>query len=74
VIATNQSPLPELLKGGGIFVAPGDQETLEGALRLLSKDEALRARMGGHALDGARALSWETGARAALAAIREVAA
>ena len=74
VVATTQSPLPELLCGGGIFVAPGDQETLEGALRLLSKDPELRARMGAHALDGARSLSWEKGARAALAAIREAAA
>jgi alpha-1,3-rhamnosyl/mannosyltransferase len=74
VIATNQSPLPELLAGGGIFLAPGDQETLEGALRLLSKDDSLRERMGRRALEGARALSWETGARAALSAIREAAA
>lgn len=74
VIATNQSPLPELLKGGGIFVAPGDQVTLEGALRLLSKDQALREKMGRRALEGARALSWETGARATLDAIREAAA
>jgi len=74
VVATTQSPLPDLLHGGGIFVAPGDQETLEGALRLLSKDPELRARMGKRALAGARALTWEQGAKAALAAIREAAA
>lgn len=74
VIATTQSPLPELLAGGGIFVAPGDQDTLEGALRLLSNDPTLRNEMGRRALEGARALSWETGARSALAAIREAAA
>jgi len=74
VVATTNSPLPDLLEGGGIFVAPGDQETLEGALRLLSKDPALRARMGKRALAGARALTWEQGARAALDAIREVVA
>jgi len=74
VIATTHSPLPHLLEGGGIFVAPGDQETLEGALRLLSRDESLREKMGQRALEGARALNWETGARAALDAIREAAA
>jgi len=74
VIATTQSPLPELLAGGGIFVAPGDQDTLEGALRLLSNDPVLQKKMGERALQGARALSWETGARAALAAIREAGA
>jgi len=74
VIATTQSPLPDLLEGGGIFVAPGDQETLEGAIRLLSKDDGLREKMSRRALAGARGLSWETGARAALDAIREAAA
>lgn len=74
VIATTQSPLPDLLEGGGIFVAPGDQETLEGAIRLLSNDRSLRDKMGRRALDGARALSWDTGARAALEAIHEAAA
>ena len=74
VIATNQSPLPELLEGGGIFVAPGDQETLEGALRLFAKDRALGRRMGDRALERARALTWDAGACAALAAIREAAA
>ena len=74
VIATTQSPLPDLLAGGGIFVSPGDQDTLEGALRLLSNDEPLRSRMGRVALQRARALSWERGARAALDAIREAAA
>lgn len=74
VIATTQSPLPELLEGGGIFVAPGDQDTLEGALRLLSNDPVLQRKMGRRALAGARALSWETGARAALDALREAAA
>lgn len=74
VVATTQSPLPDLLAGGGIFVAPGDQDTLEGALRLLSNDPPLRDRMGRVAREGARALSWERGARAALDALREAAA
>ncbi len=74
VVATTQSPLPKLLEGGGIFVAPGDQDTLEGALRLLSKDTELREKMGRRALEAARALTWDAGADAALNAIREAAA
>lgn len=73
VVATTQSPLPDLLKGGGIFVSPGDQETLDGALRLLSKDTRLRAAMGRRGLAAARALTWDAGASAALGAIREAA-
>jgi len=73
VIATTQSPLPGLLKGGGIFVSPGDQETLDGALRLLSKDARLRREMGRRGLVAARALTWDAGAEAALGAIREAA-
>lgn len=73
VVATTQSPLPDLLKGGGIFVSPGDQETLDGALRLLSKDARLRGEMGRRGLAAARALTWDAGALAALGAIREAA-
>lgn len=74
VIATTHSPLPDLLKGGGIFVTPGDEETLEGALRLLSRNPAVRGEMGRRALARARELSWDRGAAAALDAIHEAAA
>jgi alpha-1,3-rhamnosyl/mannosyltransferase len=74
VVATTESPLPELLKGGGIFVPPGDDRTLIGALRLLAKDEPLRQKMGRRALHKVSELSWERGASAALDAIHEAAA
>lgn len=74
VVATTHSPLPDLLKGGGIFVTPGDEDTLEGALRLLSRNETVRGEMGRRALARARELSWERGAAAALDAIHEAAA
>ncbi|MDX1579063.1 MAG: glycosyltransferase, partial [Gemmatimonadota bacterium] len=73
VVATTQSPLPDLLAGGGIFVSPGDDDTLEGALRLLSKNAPLREEMGKRALNGARSLSWDRGADEALEALREAA-
>jgi glycosyltransferase involved in cell wall biosynthesis len=74
VVATTESPLPELLKGGGIFVSPDDDQTLVGALRLLAKDKPLRREMGRRALERVGALSWERGANAALSAIHEAAA
>jgi alpha-1,3-rhamnosyl/mannosyltransferase len=72
VVATTASPLPALLEGGGIFVAPGEDAALTVALRLLLTDEATRRRMGRTALERARQLSWETGAARALSALREV--
>ena len=74
VIATTQSPLPQLLAGGGIFVAPGDQAALADALSRLLDDEPARLAMGVIALERARALSWRAGARSALAALREATA
>jgi glycosyltransferase involved in cell wall biosynthesis len=71
VIATVESPLPDLLTGGGIFVKPGDLAGLQDAMRRLLEDPALRATMGRRALEKAAALSWDRGADAAMAAIRE---
>ncbi len=74
VIATTASPLPELLAGGGFFVAPRDQPALEAAMRALLDDPALRRTMGERARAAASRLSWTTGARAALGALRDAAA
>jgi glycosyltransferase involved in cell wall biosynthesis len=74
VIATLESPLPQLLEGGGIFVAPRDEAALGSAMRLLATDEARRQAFATCALARARALSWTSSARAALNALREAAA
>jgi len=74
VIATTESPLPELLAGGGIFVEPRDEERLTDALRMLILDDQARATMAAKALERAGLLSWERCATEALAAIREAAA
>ena len=74
VIATTESPLPRLLEGGGIFVAPGDDTALGAAMRRLSTDESHRRALAAGALARARALSWTSSARAALDALREAAA
>ena len=74
VISTKESPLPELLEGGGIFIGPNDETALLSAMRRLATDSALRSEMGARAGVRARALSWEHAAEACLVAIREVAA
>jgi len=74
VVATIESPLPELLAGGGMFVAPGDVDALTAAMRLLATDEGSRRALAARALERARALTWPACARAALGAIREAAA
>ena len=74
VIATTESPLPELLEGGGFFVAPGDEEALTLAMRRLLTDAPLRASCAGVALARARSLTWNAGARATLDALIEAAA
>ena len=73
VIATIESPLPEILAGGGFFVKPGDLPELEQAMRRLLEDKALRAAMGSIALERASALSWEKAAEQALQAVRDAA-
>ena len=73
VIATTASPLPQLLEGGGIFVAPNDEPALAAAMRTLASDETLRAQMAAIAIDRAQALSWDRAAQSALDALREVA-
>lgn len=74
VIATTESPLPELLEGGGIFVAPGDEAALTEAMRRLLNDRELHDASAAAALSRARALTWSAGARATLDALLEAAA
>ena len=74
VIATTESPLPELLDGGGVFVSPDDKDAVFAAIRLFSEDCEQRARFAARALDRAHVLSWPRAAGVALAALREAAA
>lgn len=74
VIATTESPLPQLLEGGGIFVPPGDADALGSAMQCLAADESRRQALAAGALARARALSWTSSARAALSALEEAAA
>lgn len=73
VIATTESPLPEVLAGGGRFVDPGDEEGLLAAMRELCDDEPTRAALAATARERAAALSWPRAAQVALDALREAA-
>jgi glycosyltransferase involved in cell wall biosynthesis len=73
VVATVESPLPELLEGGGLFVEPGNREALKAALLSLLSNEADRLRMGAQARARASELTWTRSATAVLAALREAA-
>jgi glycosyltransferase involved in cell wall biosynthesis len=73
VVATTESPLPQILEGGGIFVKPGDVSAIEEALELLVTDEPQRRAMGSQALARAQALSWTRSARVALDALQSAA-
>jgi len=72
VIATIESPLPELLAGGGIFVIPGDAPALLAAMRTMASDEPARLSLSAGALRAAGKLDWKRGAEATLQAIRSV--
>jgi alpha-1,3-rhamnosyl/mannosyltransferase len=74
VIATTGSPLPQLLDGGGFFVAPRDEAGLAAAIERLVTDPALARMLGSRARARASELSWARGARAALDALEEAAA
>lgn len=73
VIATTESPLPELLEGGGLFVPPGNEAALATAMRTLLEDEEIRRRLGDVALERARDLDWDRSAGVTLDALAEVA-
>jgi glycosyltransferase involved in cell wall biosynthesis len=73
VVATRESPLPQLLAGGGLFVQPGQVGALVDALRVMATDRSAREMMGRQARARSRTLTWQQAADAALAALREAA-
>lgn len=64
VIATRNSPLPEVLEGGGIFVEPTSDGDLADALKIFTTQSAERDKMARAARERATALSWTDSARA----------
>jgi glycosyltransferase involved in cell wall biosynthesis len=62
VIATKSSPLPELLKGGGIYIDPNRPKELGFALRRVLESDVQRRKMREAGLAAAGALTWENAA------------
>jgi glycosyltransferase involved in cell wall biosynthesis len=72
VVATQNSPLPSLLEGGGIFIDPARKEMLTRALAVLVDNESERLRLGTRAREQAAKLTWERSARQLQALLQEV--
>lgn len=73
VVATMESPLPDLLAGGGIFIDPYN-DRLDIALETILGSEALRSRMRLAAIEAARKLTWNAAASRMMDVIHTVSA
>ncbi len=73
VIATTESPLPQILAGGGLFVDPGNADAIASAMMRIATDEPARVIMAATARDRASRLDWQRSAAATLSALREAA-
>jgi glycosyltransferase involved in cell wall biosynthesis len=62
VVATKESPLPELLGQGGVYFDPSYQEELERALERILTSPDLRQKMRISGLAAAHALTWDAAA------------
>jgi glycosyltransferase involved in cell wall biosynthesis len=74
VIATTESPLPQILAGAGVFITPGDPEAIAAAIERLLTNEPERRAMGARAIERAQALSWSRSAGIALEALQDAGA
>lgn len=72
VLATTESPLPELLGEGAIAVAPTDRAGWLHAIEQVFTDPALCERMSKAALSASGRLSWKNSARQLLSVFHEV--
>ena len=72
VIATKESPLPELLGDGAICIDPSSPQELSAALAQVLESTDLRERMRCAGVAAARRLTWEMAARQMSAVIQEI--
>jgi glycosyltransferase involved in cell wall biosynthesis len=63
VIATRESPLPEMLGEGAIYINPQDPDDLTSALRRVLDSSEIRATLRTKGLEATSNLSWERSAR-----------
>jgi glycosyltransferase involved in cell wall biosynthesis len=73
IVATKESPLPDLLGEGVLAVDPGDGPGWRRSIERVLTDVPLRERMREAALAGARRLSWKASAQQLLSVFHEVA-
>ena len=73
VIATQESPLPDVLKEGGLYIDPLSRLDLETTIARVLSDPELRARMREAGVAAAGQLSWAAAARDLLAIMERVA-
>lgn len=71
VIATHNSPLPELLAQGGTYIDPSDTGQIADAMLRLAEDGNLRQSMSAAGIQAAAALNWSHHARALLEVIKD---
>ncbi len=72
-VATRNSPLPQLLEGGGIFVDPERTDELTTALLSLANDEELRSKLAATALERSNLLTWKVTADSTRDALEAIA-
>jgi glycosyltransferase involved in cell wall biosynthesis len=73
VIATRESPLPEILGPGGIYIDPTRPAELESALAAVLQSQELRVRMRRAGIEAAHKLNWDSAAASLSQILREVA-
>ncbi|HGY91028.1 MAG TPA: glycosyltransferase family 1 protein [Planctomycetes bacterium] len=72
VVATEESPLPQILAGGGFFIPPGEKQPLTAALVRLTEDSSLAEALGQKAHRQASKLSWMRTAADVFQAMEEI--
>jgi len=72
VLATSESPIPELLGEGALGIHPSDRQGWLHAMERVLTDSSLRQRMSEAALTAASRLSWKNSARQLLSVFDEV--
>ena len=72
VIATINSPLPELLEGGGVFIDPTDVASMSGAITKIFSDGHYRQTLARAARDHAARLTWPHAAESMIELLQKI--
>ncbi len=59
VVCSDRTSIPEVVGGAGLYVDPGDEESIAGGLERIAGDGALRARLSRDGLARAGLFSWD---------------